>query len=219
MNKIKGLLLKDLLELKSLKKNLLVSIIIYLVIILLNVDNKDMIYFGTSMITFLFSTYALSTFNYDEISKSEKYLLALPIKRKEIIISKYILSILSIFVGLIFGILFYTALYLFKLTSSINIIDYLFSMIAIIYAISLIQCIQIPSIFKFGAEKGKAQIFIIMMIILLLAGGCYYLFPSINLSFIDTYEKLIPYIIILLIIFNYYISYKTSYKIYLKKDI
>ena len=36
---------------------------------------------------------SLSTFSYDEMSKSNKYILTLPTNRKEIIKSKYILAI------------------------------------------------------------------------------------------------------------------------------
>lgn len=105
MEKIKGLLIKDLLQLKSYKKNFILSIIIYGLLILFNAKDTDMIYIGSAMIMFLFSTYAMATFNYDEKSKSDRYILTLPITKKEVILSKYILAIISLLIGSIIGLI------------------------------------------------------------------------------------------------------------------
>lgn len=57
------------------------------------------------------------------------------------------------------------------------------------------------------------------MVIFLMIGGLYLLFPTIDLNFLNKIEFILPYIFILIIISNYYISYKISCKIYFKKEL
>ena len=69
------------------------------------------------------------------------------------------------------------------------------------FGISLIQAIQIPSIYKWGAEKGRVQMFILVFILILLVLGVGYLImnASFNIS-LETIENVMQkYGIILLI--------------------
>lgn len=218
MNMIKGLLLKDLLNLRTYKKNLILSILIYVAIIVLNANNQDMVFLGTSMIVFLFSVYAMSTFSYDEKSNTDRYILTLPLNKHSVVLSKFLLLGLSIILGIIVGLLISFILLTVKVIGPIDYLEYFMSILGIILAISIIHCIQVPCIIKYGAEKGKLQIYIIMMVIFVIFGGIYFLFPRIDLSFLDSIELLLPYIIILLILFNYFMSYKISTKIIDKKE-
>lgn len=219
MNKISGLILKDLLELKAYKKNFLFSIIIYILLIIMNADKADMVSMGISMIMFLCSIYALATYSYDEKNKTDKYVLTLGVSRKEVIISKYLLVFLSLLLGAIVGILIGVVLYLTNMIKTINLENSISSILGIIYALSLVHSIQIPCIYKYGAEKGRLQIYLIAMIIFLLVGGIYILFPNINLNFLNKIDATVPYIIVLLVVLNYYISYKISYRIYNNKEL
>lgn len=219
MNKIKGLIKKDFLELKSYKKNFLFSILIYIIIIVLNADNNSMIFIGTSMIVFLFTVYATATFNYDEKSNAERYILTFPISRKDIVKSKYLLVIISIIIGTIAGVIIGGALFLANVVDSFNILDFFSSLLGLLYVMSLIIGIQIPCIYKFGAEKGRMQIYIIIMIMSILFGLIYMALPSINLIFLNSIDRLIPFILVVLVLLNFYISYLVSKKIFSKKEI
>lgn len=218
MNKIKGLVIKDLLQLKTYKKNYIYSIIIYAIIIGTNMKSFGSTFIGASMIMFLFSVYAMATFNYDEKSKSDRYILTLPVTKKDVIIAKYVLSILSLFVGLLIGIILNIVLFKLILNKMPDFNTAFVTILGSVFALSIMQSIQIPCIYKYGAEKGRLQIYIIMMFIVLLI----VLFQSISnfdLSFLSKIDKFIPFIIIILTILNYYVSYKISYKIYLKKEV
>lgn len=218
MNKIKGLVIKDLLQLKTYKKNYIYSIIIYAIIIGTNMKNFGSTFIGASMIMFLFSVYAMATFNYDEKSKSDRYILTLPVTKKDVIIAKYFLSILSLFVGLLIGIILNIVLFKLILNTMPDFNTAFVTILGSVFALSIMQSIQIPCIYKYGAEKGRLQIYIIMMFIVLLL----VLFQSISnfdFSFLSKIDKFIPYIIIILTILNYYVSYKISYKIYSKKEV
>ena len=215
---MKGLLIKDLLQLKSYKKNFIISIIVYGAIILMNSKESSIFSMGAPMIMFLFSVYAMASFSYDEKSNTDKYVLTFPLTRKEIVLSKYFLGILCILFGAFIGVIFSIVLSLIGINSIPNLNDLLITTLGSIWILSIMQSVQIPCIYKFGAEKGRFQIYIFMMILALFIGGFFIVFPNIDFSFIDRFTNLVPIVLLIFIVVNYLVSYKISYKIYLKKE-
>ena len=222
---LKGLIKKDLYNLASYKTTLLVIILFCGIAVV----STEVINWGAIVICAIVGMIALSTFNYDELAKSNKYILTLPINRKEIVQEKYIFSIGSIVLGGLLG---------FLLTAIVaNVINYVRpeNMINIDYeslinttlggmwAIAFIQAIQIPSVYKWGAEKGRVQMFVLLFIIIIIATGAVFLIKQSNLSIdMEMVENLINrFGLILLIatmIIMYFVSYKISYRIYQNKE-
>ncbi|HHW69075.1 MAG TPA: ABC-2 transporter permease [Tenericutes bacterium] len=219
MNSIKGLLIKDLLQLKSYKKNFILSTLIYLVLIILESKNSNIGNTGPIMIMFLFSIYAMATFNYDEKSKSDRYILTLPLTRREIILSKYVFCISSVLIGAFFGTIIGILIPYLINNIKPNFDSISSTLLGGMVALSFIQSIQIPYIYKYGAEKGRLQIYLVMMVIVIALTLIYMLVPEIDLSFLDIYSHLIPIIGIILILLNYFVSFKISCKIYNKKEV
>lgn len=197
---IKGLLKKDLYNLVSYKTSLIMVVLFCGIAII----GTDAIYWGSIVIGMIVGMISLSTFSYDEMAKSNRYILTLPVSRKEIVLEKYILAIGATILGSLLG---------FILTLVIgNIMNYLrpdriidisidvliSTTIGGFFGVSLIQVIQIPSIFKWGAEKGRIQMFIVIFVLAIIGMG-------------------IGFLIILSLIM-YFISYKISYKIYKNKE-
>ena len=225
MNMIKGLIKKDLYNLSSYKTSLII-VIIFCGIAIIGTGNINL---GPIIICTIIGMISLSTFSYDEISKSNKYILTLPTNRKEIIKAKYILAVGSTILGGILGII---------LTIIIaNIMNYvrpeklidlnyeslITTTIGGMFGISLIQAIQIPSIYKWGAEKGRVQMFILVFILILLVLGIGYLIMNtslnINLETIENFMNQYGLIILLVLMaIMYYASYKISNKIYRNKE-
>ena len=225
MNMIKGLIKKDLYNLSSYKTSLII-VIIFCGIAIIGTGNINL---GPIIICTIIGMISLSTFSYDEISKSNKYILTLPTNRKEIIKAKYILAVGSTILGGILGII---------LTIIIaNIMNYvrpeklidlnyeslITTTIGGMFGISLIQAIQIPSIYKWGAEKGRVQMFILVFILIVLVAGVGYLIMkssfNIDLAKIENIMQQYGLILLLsLMAVMYYISYKVSNKIYNKKE-
>lgn len=92
-----------------------------------------------------------------------------------------------------------------------------------ILGIGLIESIQIPCVYKWGAEKGRIQMFIVAAIILLLIGGIFFVGQksNINLPVNDVLNNIINFLQIILIlatIIIYYISYRISCRIYKNKE-
>ena len=130
----------------------------------------------------------------------------------------FLISIL-VFHGLILGTLIGVILYLFGIVKSINISDYISSTLGVIYVLSILHSIQLPCIYKFGAEKGRNQIYIILMAIIAIIGCFMMILPKPDFSFLDQIEKNLTIILLCLSIFNYFVSYKISYKIFSKKEL
>ena len=222
---IKGLIKKDLYNLAAYKTSMIIMVLFCGIAI---IGSKAVTY-GPIIICTMVGMLALSTFNYDEIAKSNKYVLTLPTNRKEIVKSKYILAIGSAIVGGIIGviitILVANIMNYIKPEDMINI-DYkglLISTVGGMFGIALIQSIQIPSIYKWGAEKGRIQMFILVFGIVAIVSGIAFLFIKMNINInIEIIENIINnygmLLLIAVIVLMYFVSYKISCKVYNKKE-
>ena len=222
---IKGLLKKDLYNLSSYKASLIIIILFCGIAII----GTDAINFGPIVICTIVGMISLATFNYDEIAKSNKYILTLPTSRKEIVKEKFILAISATILGGILGL---------ALTIMVaNVMNYIRSedMININYeslitttiggmwGISLIQAIQIPSMYKWGAEKGRIQMFVLVFALIVIIAGAGFLImkTGFNIDIQQVNNIMNKYGLIMLamsMVIMYYISYKISYKIYSNKE-
>lgn len=225
MNIIKGLIKKDLYNLSSYKSSLIIMILFCGIAII----GTKAINYASIIICTIVGMISLSTFSYDEIAKSNKYILTLPTDRKEIIKAKYILAIgatiLGGILGLLITIIVVNVMNYLRPEDIINI-DYeglIVSTIGGMWGISLIQSIQIPSIYKWGAEKGRIQMFILLFILVAVVIGIGFLIMKANFNIdikaINSFmNKFGIMILVALMIIMYYISYNISYKIYKNKE-
>ncbi len=218
---IKGLIKKDLYNLSNYKVTLII-IIIFCGIAIIGTSSIE---YGPIIICTMFGMISLSTFSYDEIAKSNKYILTLPTNKKEIIKSKYIFSIVCAIIGAIIGFILtviITNILNYVRPENIINIDYnklFITTIGGLWGISLIQSIQIPSIYKWGAEKGRIQMFILVFALVVIISGAMFLLIKANINinleaieqFFNTYGI---GILLISIVIMQYISYKISFKIY-----
>lgn len=222
---IKGLLKKDLYNLASYKASLIIIILFCGIAIV----GTEAINWGAIIICTITGMISLATFNYDEMSDANKYILTLPVTRKEIVMEKYILAIGATILGGVLGFLLTILLAnIMQYISPNDVfnIDYeslLSTTIGGMFGISLIQSIQIPSIYKWGAEKGRIQMFVLIFILIIIGSGLGFLLMKSNLDInMDALKKLFDNLGIIILIVSmiaiYYLSYKISYKIYKNKE-
>ena len=80
---MKGLILRDLLNLRKNLKTIIIMCLFYT--LLFSTLNPT---FLSGMITILFAMQILTTFSYDDYSKWNMYALSLPITKKQLVLSK-----------------------------------------------------------------------------------------------------------------------------------
>ncbi len=222
---MKGLIIKDLLNLSSYKTTLL----IILIFCSIGMVGTDAVNAAPIFITVMIGMIVLSTFNYDEASHAEKYILSLPLTRKEIVMSKYVLAIVANILGSIVGILLTIIIVnVINVIRPEDLIKLDFENLSItavsgIFGVALIQAIQIPSVYRFGAEKGRIQMFLLLFLLVLMIAGVGFLITKIGFDInIEKINRFMNHfgipILILVSAILYYISYKISYKIFKKKE-
>ena len=222
MNVIKGLITKDILQLKSYKKTLIVFIMIFALTSISGEGGIGNIL--AIMLTLGFGMFSMASFNYDELNKADRYILTLPLTKKEVVLSKYILVICSTVIGSIIGIILGFILTFVVNKQVPNIKELILVGLGGVLGIGLIEAIQIPCVYKWGAEKGRIQMVIVTALVALLAGVIIFIVEKANIqlpanNIIEIFSKFLPLIFIGLTLIIYYISYKVSYKIYDKKEI
>lgn len=224
MNKIKGLLLKDLLIFKNYKKNFIISTIIYISIIFMSATEYNMLFYGTGFFLFVYGLNSISTFSYDEIDETDKYLLSLTLDRKDIVKSKYIFAFLNSFIVTIFGFIISVIASLITKGQLIDTEESIRNIFFMFTAISFLVCADVPCIYKWGVEKGRMQAIIVPVLMILIFGIIgiilVYLFPVlISKKAITTFLIFSNLICAILNIIMYLISYKISLTIFNKKDL
>ncbi len=206
---MKGLIKKDLLVIKSNIKHLLLLVLIFC---FLSIDGNNMFYY---IPTFISTMLFITTFSYDEINKWDSYAITLPKGRKNVVKAKYITSILIIcwailltyIGGIIFG----------ELSNSLNISLLNNNIYSCLFGALLIISLSFPLIFKYGVERGRIFLIVIIFgfIFLISLISKYITIPEYLKNIDNQYGMYIISIIILLILF---ISYLISKKIYQKKE-
>lgn len=222
MNSIKSLIIKDLSQLKSYKRTLIIFIAIFVLTGIAQENTKGIGNMLVIMLTLGFGMFSIASFNYDEQAKADRYILTFPLTKKEIVISKYILVIGSTIIGAIVGTIISFAI-LFIINKEIpNIQELIAIALGGILGLGIVEGIQIPCIYKWGAEKGRIQLFIVVAAVALFVTGIFYIGKDIQLpmnSILNIINSLLPIILILATVIIYYISYRIAYKIYSKKEV
>lgn len=221
---MKGLIIKDLLQLKSYLKSLIIFIFIF-ICVSLEPQNTSTDGLLIIMMILGLGMFGIATFSYDEMAKANKYILTFPLTKKEIVLSKYILQFILTIAGAILGIILSVIISLILNKGIPGFIDLISIALGGIFGIGLIESIQMPCFYKFGAEKGIIYMFIITIVVAFGAGAVIMLGEkvannfSVNLSSLNNIlETILPIILFGLVLFEYFISYKISYKIYSKKE-
>ena len=213
---MKGLILKDLLNLRKNLKTIIIMCLFYT--LLFSTLNPT---FLSGMITILFAMQILTTFSYDDYSKWNMYALSLPITKKQLVLSKYILGISFIIFGGVFSFILTSLLSLFK--GSFILGDLVASIIGSTGIMILMILILLPLIFKYGVERSRIMLLAIFAIptVLILIISKVLALTGIPFPSEEQLNALLPVICIiatLILIAGSYVSYMTSVKIVTKKE-
>ncbi|BDH61193.1 hypothetical protein MTP04_13230 [Lysinibacillus sp. PLM2] len=199
---MRALLIKDLLILSKQFK--LMFLIFIFFIILSFMTEMGMVIIVMALI---YSALQVSTtFSFEEMSQWNKFVNTLPIERKTIVQSKFILGILLTIATLIIlsPIVYFSS-------EVIHLLSFkeLFSAFVLILSTSLIYLsITIPIYIKFGMQTGKFVIFAIVFIPVFSTGFVQYFIREIGVNQLMQYMKLLPIASLVLLVLSYFVSVK-----------
>ena len=199
---MRGLIIKDLLNLKKSLSTILVLIVFYSFIAFTSEDPSMLI----AMIALVLTMMTITSITYDDLAKWDKYALAMPISRKDMVLSKYVLSITLALTGVIIS----TAIAYIMLTiKSVDISNLLLTSYAIFLISLTFSSIVLPLVFKFGVEKSRMMMMTVIGAPMALGYILYQL--GINLpseEVVLSTLKMSPLIVIAILYLSFYISYR-----------
>lgn len=159
---MKALLLKDFLVLRKQFKTIALVLIAYGIWGAL----ADNYLFLTSFLPIIFIMLALTSFSFDDTYKWTGYALALPITRCQLVLSKYLLTLLLAVAGLITSSI-YGCLMLF-ISKDLVAAELFLSCLTSVSIALFGFFILLPIVFQFGTEKARYIMFLLFMIPFLL---------------------------------------------------
>lgn len=203
---MRGLIIKDLVNLKAQARVMLVLVVFY-VFIAITSENTAIL---GGIIAVLAAMLPITAMAYDEKAKWDKYALSMPLTRTDLVLSKYILGLGFSMVAFLVNIAFNLVLG-FVATNEILILCS-----ALLGASILFISLVLPVMFKYGVEKGR----IVMMILIFSPTAAVMLIQKANIAppsqaFIDK----IPYVAPVVILALLGISMMMSLKIYKVKEL
>lgn len=218
---MKGLIIKDIYNIGHNMKSMLITLIILAIAFIPQKDMGPVSYVIASSV--ICCTMVNTTFYFDDTSDWTKYAMILPITKKELVLSKYIVlliftvlgSLLGFSIGMIGGIIT-------KQVALINLNDILAMLVAIPAGIAvglIIGSIAIALIFKYGSEQAR----ILMVASVAIPGILVYTIYKIGLLFdINLSATMLKSLMLmspLIIIAFIYLMFKISCKLFIKKDL
>ena len=209
---MKGFMKKDLAMIKSNFKLIGILIVVYAIMGLMGkMDISFILPFMSVMIM-------ISSFSYDNYNKWDAYSISLLNGRKNSVKSKYITTILMVIITAIITIILSFVISYIN-TKTINYEEILISMLGTVFGTLLVLTFMYPIIYKFGVEKARIGIFLLVFGIVIIGSLLFNYLDLSNiiksLSFLENYLVIILIIVTIIMV---YLSYKISEKIFSKKE-
>lgn len=150
---MKGLILKDLMNFKRYFPTMIFMTIFYAVFAY-TTDNSRMI---TGIITLVYSVLTVSSFAYDDAAKWDRFALSMPVSRKVLVLSKYVLGAILTLFGMSVSILFALAVGWITGVSSAqwSLMEIVVTGLVVAEVAMAYISVMLPLIYTFGVEKSR----------------------------------------------------------------
>lgn len=215
---MKGLIIKDF-KLLMMQKSFFITLVFVAVFFSITTDSVFVIGF----LTMICSMFVLSTISYDEFDNGNAFLFSLPITRKGYVIEKYIFGIMIGVISLVLSTIIACILTLFLNGTITN--DLFLVSLFYIPVVLVLQSLMLPLQIKFGSEKSRIAIFIVVAIIFIIGYGFNELIRILNIDFTSLVNtvltmnvSMILMIIMFLSLIIMFISCKISMKLIKNKE-
>jgi len=210
---MKGLIIKDLFVLKKSARVFAALTGLYLLMaIFLHTD------FGV-LISFIMGMLTITSFAYDEQAKWDAFALTMPVSKRDMVLSKYLLAAFLGIAGGLMGILLSVAAAIGQ--GPVDIIAILKNTGIAVCATYVFSSIALPLVYKLGSEKSRlilmlcyAAPILLGTIIINMLNEASITMPQL-LSTAQTAAIILPFFTVIALVF----SYRLSLGIFIKKDV
>ena len=202
---MKGLILKDFMNLKQQWKILAVFLVFYGFI---SLSSKNASLGGAVVI--MCAILPTTVMSYDERDKWDKYALSMPLSRTDMVLSKYIMSMIFLLIA------FFLNIVLNLLIGSAPIKEVLFESTTLCAVGVLYISLTLPILFKYGVEKSR----LIVTIVLFTPAVIIILFSKFSVNMPDKQIlNILSFILPMISIVIFIISILISLNIYKRKEL
>jgi len=192
---MKGLLIKDIRTIMQQKSTLLLMWLVG-VFMLFTYDSYA---FSITYIMVVTGTLTMTTISYDDFNKGMTFLMTLPITRSMYIKSKYLFMVGNLILNAVaIIILSMVAISVRKMPVEFN--EVLLTTIMSICCLGLFLAVILPFLFKYGAEKGRVVLFIMVGAVTAVAFAISKVMPEANLEGLLSKMDQIPVPVITVIV-------------------
>lgn len=209
-----GLILKDLLVLRKQGKSYLLIIGIYMVLAFVGVFDYSIL---STMMVVLTIMLPMATFSYDELARWDKFAAAMPVGRSGIVKAKYLMA-LAVIGG--------AGLLCFVVNIIVAMIDHEAQLGALMASLGgslgaglLINAAILPLLFKYGAEKSRSMMMVVMLVVFILVFGLITIAGEGGFALTNAMTAVIPWLAALLVLGGFVVSYRISQKLYAQKEL
>lgn len=208
-----GLLLKDLFNLRKYVKQISLSVVIF-GLFAINLKNPAYL---IGMIAMMSAMMVITSMSYDEYAKWDKYALTMPIVKKDIVLSKYILLVVTTLMGTVASGLIALIMSMVMKLQSFKEILLTSGIVSLIML--LLFGILIPILFKYGVEKARIIMFAVFGIPALALVGFAKIMQKLNIPKPSMEQvKMLGYAFPVIVLIVIFLSYNISVSIYNKKE-
>lgn len=162
---MKGLLLKDLFVVSEFVRVLTLMVIVFIAS-MMAIDGFSVI---GAMISLLVVSLVISSFSYDDLAHWDSFAATLPVSRRKLVASKYLFLLLLGVLAVVFNGL--VSVLFAALQPGVSLAEQFVTGILISMAACIIDFVLIPLIYKYGAEKSRMMMMVIVVIFGITYGG------------------------------------------------
>lgn len=200
-----GLIYKDMINLKAQARVMVLLIVVYAVIAVSSGSTVML----CAMMSILSAMMPLTAMAYDEKSKWDKYAMTMPVSRRDLVLSKYWLGGGLLLITLVINVIF-------NLIVGIMVTDEIFLVSLALFAAGVwFMSLTLPLVFKFGVEKGRTAMFILIALPTIVV----VLFSKLNLPMpSESFWNMLPIVIAVTSVLVLVLSVLISISIYQKKE-
>ena len=156
-----GLMKNDLMQLLSGIKGGFIVVYLIFIGVMSIFSNVGQLF--SYMMIFIFVMFGIAAFTYEETYHWDRYVAALPVSNRQIVLARYGMTGLCMAAGLIAGVILW-GVSLISGTGDMTSADWMLSEVQTLVISVLYIEIMIPVMYRFGAERGRVVMLLLFII-------------------------------------------------------